>query len=303
MIGRWFFVVGLLAPVYGASQDLSTSEPEFLGHIYQESATQSKSYYPNFTHNKALTKKMRALMRRYLLPLDHPAKHVLDEIFSHQRVIRNERTLQAAGFKILHAQKKSFIRVISHPRLKGYLIKVYIDAENNIPSGASGWKRLTVRCVVAEKIKKLISQHHIRNFVVADKWVYPLPDPKTCKAPMDLVVSKGGAHRQPIILLVKDMKIYNVEKSKVAWKRKATRRTLSELYTIFSRGLGSAFLSGNLPYTRHGKFAFIDTEFGRRHLPMEGIKKYFNPKMSQYWDSLIRSRSSEQMCHPQLLAE
>ena len=73
--------------------------------------------------------------------------------------------------------------------------------------------------------------------------------------------------------------------------KKAGYRTVRELYTIFSRGYGSAFLAGNLPYTHSGKFAFIDTEFGKRHLPMDRLQRHFAPNVRRYWQSLLHRRS------------
>ena len=148
-------------------------------------------YYPNFTNNPAITPHMQRVMKPYVIPLAHPMKPILDDIFSQGRVTRHEWTLRRAGFKILFLQKRSHIRVVTHPRLKGYLIKLYPDCERAVREGCSGWKRFTTRCMVAQKIKKIIAQKKIKNFVVADKWLYPLPIPK-----------KRKAHQQPVVLLV-----------------------------------------------------------------------------------------------------
>lgn len=239
-----------------------------------------KATYRNFTNNPRLTKCMKRFIAPHLLPEDHPAKTAMDEIFAKSGVIRNEKTVQKAGFKIFKSQKKSFIRVLKHPLLEGYLLKVYLDTENNIPRGSPGWKRLTMRCVVAKKIKEIIERHNIKRFIVADKWVYPLPQSKSTPR-----------SAQPLVLLVKDMQIFNTRDSKKAWMKKAGYRTVRELYTIFSRGYGSAFLAGNLPYTHSGKFAFIDTEFGKRHLPMDRLQRHFAPNVRRYWQSLLHRRS------------
>ena len=242
--------------------------------------------YPHFTNNPCLTRHMKRTMARYLLPLDHPTKPILDEIFSRYSVINNADTMRKAGFRILHSQKKSFIRVVSHKRLKGYLLKVYLDSERRIPKGDPGWKRLVFRCIVAEKIQRVIKQHSIRNFVVADKWIYPLPPPKHHR----------GA-KQPVVLIVKDMNIYNGDQSRDAWKNKSNRRTLKELYTIFSRGYGSTYLAGNLPYKRKRKFAFIDTEFDKRKLSLRALQRYFPSKLHGYWSGLVRRGSTKYVKH------
>jgi hypothetical protein len=221
---------------------------------------------------------------RYLLPKRHPAKRVLDKIFSHSGVIRNKKTLRKAGFKILFSQKKSFVQVVSHPRLKGYLLKLYLDSDRRIRRGPAGWKRLTVRCIVAKKIKSIIARKHVHTFVVADKWLYPLPPPK-----------HRSSKKQPVVLIVKNMNIYNRKKSEKAWRRKASWSTVKGLYKIFSRGYGSAFLAGNVPYTKNHKFAFIDTEFDKRKIPMRHAYRRLSPRMWKYWKSLVHRRGKHML--------
>lgn len=242
--------------------------------------------YPHFSDNPAISAKMRHIIKPFLLPLDHPMYPVLQSIFTKYSVIKNASSLRKAGFTIVHSQKKSFIKVLSHPELKGYLLKVYTDSERNIPHGHPGWRRFALRCSVAQKIKKIIVRHKIRHFVVADKWIYPLPPP-----------SKHRSARQPVVLIVKDMNIYGGADSRRAWEKKATHRTLKELYTIFSRGYGSVYLAGNLPYTHNGMFAFIDTEYGKRRLNLYNMKKYFSNRLQGYWTSLVRHGSSRYVGH------
>ena len=246
-------------------------------------------FYPNFTYNPLITEHMKRKMAHYLLPMDHPARAALDTIFSKSGVIKNSKSVRKAGFKILFSQKKSHIRVLRHPRLRGYLLKVYLDTERNIPRGMPGWKRLTMRCVVAEKIKSIIAHHGFTSFIVADKWIYPIPADG---------LGSGSSRPQPVVLLVRDMRVYNTRNSARAWREKAGYETIRELFEIFKRGYGSAFLVGNLPYTHSGRFAFIDTEFGKRKLPMIHLARYFSPRMRNYWWSLMRhSRSCSSFHH------
>ena len=252
----------------------------------REWEAQDKSYYPNFTYNPLLSERGRHMMDPYLLPLNHPAKGAMDRIFAKPGVIRNYKTVKAAGFKILHKQKKSFICVLKHPLLKGYLIKTYLDSEKRVPRDMPGWKRLTMRCIVAAKIKSIIAKHNIVSFIVADKWVYPLPTNES-----------WSEDNQPIVLLVRDMKIYDPHASAKAWRKQANHQTIRELYEIFKRGYGSAFLVGNLPYTHSGRFAFIDTEFGKRKLPMIRLSRYFTPKLRRYWFSLLHLRRDRLTTH------
>ena len=233
--------------------------------------------YPNFSDNPRFTEHMRRRIAPYLLPLDSPLKPILDEIFAHPGVIKNTGSLQRAGFRILFLQERSFIVVAKHPKVQGYLFKIYLDSKNIHKDGMAGWELLTTRCVVARKIKTIIHRNKLRHFTVADKWLYPLPLPK-----------RRHVRAESVVLLAKDMQIYNRQASKRVWTTCATYRILKELYTVLGRGYGSAFLSGNIPYTKSGKFAFIDTEYNKRQIPLRKAKFFLSPLMQNCWDHIIQ---------------
>lgn len=240
----------------------------------------SSGFYPNFSDNPDLTLEMRQLMRPYLIPLTHPAKPSLDALFK-SRIIDTEKELTDAGFTILFSQPRSLIRVAKHPNLPGYLLKIYLDSDTPRLGGEAGWRQLTTRCIIAEKIRNIIEYHKVENLVVPEKWIYPLPGAATAQ--------KG---QQPVILVVRDMNISNREETKVAWKTKATATTIKELFTVLLYGYGSASLANNIPYTQSGKFAFIDTEFKNgKTVSIVRPKKYFSPEMQTYWERLVQENS------------
>ncbi len=241
-----------------------------------EKKASTVSDYPNFSDNPRLTKRMKRLMSPYLLPLNSPLKRRLDQIFSKPGIIKNNKTLKRAGFSILFSQKRSYIVVAKHPKVKGYLFKIYLDSKRVHKDGMRGWELLTTRCIVAKKIKRIIRKKHLRHFTVATKWLYPVPPP----------LKKAKAKAEPVVLLVKDMKIYNRKASRRVWETKANPRILKELYAVLKRGYGSAFLHGNVPYTKKGKFAFIDTEYAKRKIPLPHVKHFLSKKMKIYWDRL-----------------
>jgi hypothetical protein len=182
------------------------------------------SHYPNFTNNPAINPKMRQLMAPHLLPLDHPMKRVLDSIFSKSRAIENKRSLRQAGFTILFSQKRSFILVAKHPKVPGYLFKIYPDSANIYKDHMVGWELFTTRCAVAKKIGSIIKENKLRYFTVADKWLYPLP-----------IMPKAN----------------------------------------------------NVPYTKNGKCAFIDTEYKKRKITLWLVNRFLSKDMSHYWDHLV----------------
>ena len=55
--------------------------------------------YPNFDDNPYLDESMRQRIRPHLLPIDHPAKIFLDEIFKNINAIKNYEIFTGLGFK------------------------------------------------------------------------------------------------------------------------------------------------------------------------------------------------------------
>lgn len=246
-------------------------------HVPEIGGNGKEAPYPDFNTNPFLSSKMRKEIRPYLIPLDHPAKPVLDMIFLSGRVIENEQTLMEAGFSILYSMKSSFVKIVKHPLLPGYLIKLYLDDETQLKKDRPGWSWLKDRCQGANRLRAFIKKKKIRHFSVPDKWLYLLPSAFPTTGPI----------RQPVVILVTDMDLVSKEENHQAWQTLATPEVLDELYLILRHGTGSWFLTGNVPYTRSGKFAFVDTEYPKRYLNLEKVKNFISPEMQVYWDSLI----------------
>lgn len=260
------FAILLLASLIYA-QDDEFLEDKFFG-----------AHYPHLYDNPILTPEMRDRIAPHLLPLRHKMKPVLDAIFSTSRAIENEDSLAAAGFITLHSKQSSFVKVLKHPEVPGYLFKIYMDTETRLKQDKPGWEWLTQRCEGAKRIRDFIKNKKIKHFSVPDKWLYLLPiDPPT----------KGPIH-QPVVLLVTDMNLVSKPEILEAWKTVPTREYLDELYYILSHGCGSRFLSSNIPYTKSGKFAFIDTEYPDRKITLWKVKEFLSDEMQLYWDELCK---------------
>ena len=212
------------------------------------------------------------ITKPYLLPENHPVKLILDAIFFVEGILKNEKSLANAGFITLFSQPTSFIKVVKHPAAPGFIFKLYLESEKRLKRGKPGWVWLTNRCVGAERIKAIIKQKKIRHFCVADKWLYRIPN----------------GQEQPLILVAKDMELESPEAIVKAWKTKATKTHLKELYWILSQGCGSHFLTGNIPYCKNGKFAFIDTEYPKRIFTISKAGKYLSNEMKAYWENLVK---------------
>jgi hypothetical protein len=264
---------------------IGTLSPTIAQSLTQKTEQKCQRFYPNFSDNALIDKNMKAHMRPHLLPLNHPIKPILDAIFSRSRATESERSLIAAGFTILFSQEKTFIEIAKHPRMPGYIFKIYLDSEKKMKDDQPGWKRLTTRCKVSNEMRNFFRKKKIRHFSVAKKWLYPLPT-----SPLST-----SENPQPVILIATDMDIYAVKDSQNAWETLTTEEHLDELYSILHHGYGSARLAKNVPYSRSGKFTFIDTEYerGKKKIHLSRIKQYLSPAMQQYWDKITKTTTEE----------
>jgi hypothetical protein len=213
----------------------------------------------------------------YILPKNHHLKRTLDSIFAKGIVLENEKTFSQAGFKTICLKSSSGIRLAQHPLVKGYLFKVYLDSDTH-HRGMGSWSKqdcLIQRCIGAQKIRTLIETLNFRYFTVPDKWLYKVSS-----------IQKNPS----FILVVTHMPIFNVKESKKAWKTKVTKGHLEELFTIMKNGCASGGLALNVPYTKTGKFAFIDTEYPERVFDLPQEKKFFSLEMQAYWDFLLQNQ-------------
>jgi hypothetical protein len=194
---------------------------------------------------------------------------ILHALFSSPGAIENEDCFRRLGFSILHARPSGMI-VASHPSLSGYLLKLYFHSSNKLP--AIIWEKFTNRCKGADNISRLIKARQLKHFSVPDKWIYTPPSDQSA-----------------FILVVTDMNIVPTSETKYIWKNKITREQLKELYCIISHGYASSCLRKNIPYTKNGKFACIDTEYPQRTPLYEHVKKHLSNKMKLYWDRLVKT--------------
>jgi hypothetical protein len=232
-----------------------------------------------------LSTEMLDEMGPFLIPDDHPMKSPLDTIFTASRATQDEQALKQAGFKILFHQPRSFIRVVKHSKLSGYLLKLYTDDEQRKKGNQPGWLWLTRRCRGAHKIQQIIENTHIKNFQVPEKRLYLLP-------PEPSPPSLPAYTRHPAVLLVKNMHLLKKKQNLEAWNTLITSEHLDELYFIISKGNGGSYRADNISYSKNGKFSFIDTEYPHRKPDFKSIRRYLSKSMCSYWDKLVRQGGS-----------
>jgi len=207
----------------------------------------------------------------YLLPRTHPLQKVLKSIESDD-ILLNQKSLEAAGFRLQYRGQQLHIRVARHSLAPGYLFKLYLASETEDREAAI--HKLIQRCVSARKLRKLIKLHKIQHFTAPRKWLYRLRRSKKVK---DL----------PYILIVEDMQLVDRASCSRAWRTKITKSHLQELYVLLNVGYGSTALVKNIPYTKSGKFSFIDLEFPPRYFDLLRVNPYLSIKMAGLWNEMI----------------
>lgn len=226
--------------------------------------------------------KLKSRIRPFLIPKNHPAKAILDSLFTNPHVLLSKQEFQKAGFEIISSNTLSRVIVARHPLIQGYLLKVYLFENHRHRLGESSAEGLVMRCEGAKKIQKLIEKKKIVHFSVPQKHLYIIP----CHS----IKLPEGSQFHPVVLIVEDMKIADFATSADIWRQNISRHHLQELYYLLTQGVGSTFLPGNIPYAKDNKFSFIDTEFPNRKNDLEKVKKYLSPKMSVVWDNLIKTK-------------
>jgi hypothetical protein len=244
----------------------------------------AKSYHVNSKHakyikNPYVSDEVWQEVEPYFLPENHPAKSALDRIFKKSRASESKNTMRRAGFFVLKHPQNCMI-IAKHPKLKGYLVKAYPDS-----TPTSEWIWWLQRIRGSRTIQSSLDRHGYNHIMkVPKKWIYPLP-------PEPSPSNSEGITRKNFILIVEDMKLISQKKNTNAFRRKINREILDALYIVLTENLliDSVF-KDNIPFSKDGKIAFIDTEHVNNRsqpIPLHRISKYLNPVMRSYWESLI----------------
>lgn len=216
----------------------------------------------------------------YLLPDYHPAKLTLDKIFSSERVLLNLKTMKKAGFIKPLPRKFTRLIVTKHPELPGYVIKAYVDAQR-YAKGIPEHYRWLSRIEGAAAIRKKIRLHQLDWFFkVPQKWIYAVPTEPS--APPEYV-------QKNFILIEEDMDLLSdAENEKIWGSERITTAFLDDLFLILQDlGLHDCAKPQNIPFSKDGKVAFIDTE-SHHNWPVlwKKLSPYLSPSMKQYWKQL-----------------
>lgn len=213
----------------------------------------------------------------YLLPENHPIKSKLDRIFSSSRVTLDSESVRKAGFDNFKPGRFSHAVVSKHSKLKGYLVKMFLDNEG----GIIDWQRFLIRVTGSIAVRESINSHGYQHFMkVPNKWIYPLPSSPL--PPPDY-------SRKYFILVVEDMNILSSAKNKKMWASRPTKEFLNAVFTVLQEvGLSDSIYPFNMPYSNDKKIAYIDLEYHHSWPIHFGLLlKYLSQEMQEYWKTLM----------------
>lgn len=167
--------------------------------------------------------------------------------------------------------------VVAHDKLKGYLLKIYVDNKLEIHT----WENWLKRIQGAQAIQQAIDRYDYHHFFkVPNKWIYPLPIEPS---------ASDKYHAKYFILVVEDMNILAQSANYMLWRSNLmTPALLDAIYVLLQEeGLCDNIYPFNFPFCEDGKIAFIDTEC--HHLwpvKFDRLTKYFSRENRAYWKLL-----------------
>ena len=133
-----------------------------------------------------------------------------------------------------------------HKCAKGYLFKKYSD---EVPLDVQ-YANYVKRIEGARRLRALIAERHLRHIAVPQKWLYELPRE----------FSSGKTSYVPsYVLVVERLKILSNDKSRHEYKH-IDEDVLRDLCVVLHTFRGLDFAIKNMPFTKGGQIAFIDTE-------------------------------------------
>lgn len=215
----------------------------------------------------------------YLLPSDHHAKPILDEIFSQDRVLLNRKSLKKAGFEATKPRKFTRLIIARHDKLTGYIFKLYLDNQRyykETPEHKHWIQRIKGANLIRGEIEKKGWNH---LFKVPKKWIYALPSHP--KAPEEFIAKN-------FILIEEDMDLLSNKENKKRWKSsQVSEEVLSALFHLVNTlGLHDCLKPDNVPFSKDSRVAFIDTQFYGDSVEMKQFGRFLSKKNKKFWDMI-----------------
>lgn len=223
----------------------------------------------------------------YLMQSEHPAKPILDKIFSNSRAILNVKSMIEAGFVDPYPRKFTRLIVTKHPSLQGFIIKTYLDAQRyhkNQPEHHHWILRIQGAQAIFNFIEERGWHEH---FKVPNQWIYSLPENPS---PPEEFLAKQ------YILIEEDMQLYPDKDNKALWASDyVSPELLNQLYDLLNDlGLHDCVSIDNIPFSVDGRIAFVDTQtFYEWPLDYDKLGARLSKEMQHYWKQLILNKKKK----------
>lgn len=212
----------------------------------------------------------------YLLPEQHPIKPILDIIFTSSRVLLNLDNLEKAGFSFSKPRTFTNLIIARHPAIPGYIFKLYLDAQrfHKDKSEKHFWR---LRIQGSLKVRQQIERANLHHLIkVPQKWIYKIPKKPTLIE---------GYMPKTSILVEEDMDLLSKEDNEAIWASPfVTNEHLDAVYLILSQvGLSDCAKPDNIPFSRDGRIAFIDTQTSGESVPYKNLSTWLSEANKNYW--------------------
>lgn len=243
--------------------------------------------HADYFYNPYVDKATWEALEPHFLPADHPAKEKIDAIFTNTRASLTPGTLEKAGFINPKPRRWTHVIVTRHPDIEGFIFKIYTDAQRHYSNQLEHvfW---ILRITGAQMIREMIADKGWGDtFKVPTKWIYPLPaEPSPSSA----------YHRKNFILVEEDMDLYASDENTEMWGGEhVTEELLGKVHEILSElGLKDCAKPDNIPFSRDGKVAFIDTQtFHSWPVDYKKMTPFLSKPMQVEWKRLIKSKPNK----------
>lgn len=185
-----------------------------------------------------------------------------------------DRDWRKVGFTVEGKGAKSDIMVAAHPSAPGYLFKKY-SKKVSLKEQLANYRR---RIEGAEKLRELITAQQLTRIVVPQKYLHELPPE---------FAHKGVSS---YVLVVERLDLLKNSESKRLY-REMTNEALQQLCLVLRTFQGLDSGVRNVPFTRDGQIAFIDTERWsekKKKVHLHRIREYLSDEQRVFAEALVK---------------
>lgn len=177
----------------------------------------------------------------------NPASLDLKRLFADPEMFDSRSDFRAAGFDVFERSKEEKIMVATHKAAPEYVFKKY-SKDRPLEEQLEKYEQ---RIEGARRVKALIDARQLQHVVVPQKALIELPK------------EFGSRRESSYIVIAERLELVDNDKSKRAYGH-IDKDVLKDLCTVLYVFPGLDSVVDNLPFTKDGKIALIDTEHWER---------------------------------------